>query len=270
MMGGFVFNKTNGGWDQGSLMALLMVLAALVNPVSSRAAGRDLFEQGNRFYEQGKFAEAVTSYEQAIQGGQSNGVVFYNLGNAYYKAGQKGKSIAAYREAERTIPRDPGVRYNLQFVRGQVSGAGAPVRSGWKQWLARLTLNEWTILFVCWFWLFMGLLAFREVRPHIRKTLRGYTATAGVVMVLLGFCLGAAAYENQAEKAAVVVAPNAVVRFGPLDESNVSFQLRDGSEVTVNGEKRVGTDKAGQVWYLVQDSTGRSGWAKADQLQLVP
>lgn len=268
-MSGLVLKRSGWSWQRASLAAVFWLLAGLANHLGAAETGRDFFEQGNRFYEQGKFVESATSYEKAIQNRQSNGAAFYNLGNAYYKAGQKGRAIAAYREAEKTIPRDPGLRYNLQFVRGQISGAGAPVVSGWKAWLTRLTLNEWTVIFVCCFWLFMGLLAFREIRPESRKTLRGYTATAGVMMALLGFCLAAAAYENQGEKAAVVVVSNAVVRFGPLDESNVAFQLRDGSEITIVDEKRVGAEKLDQTWYHVQDPASHDGWVKADQVRLV-
>ena len=89
-------------------------------------------------------------------------------------------------------------------------------------------------------------------------------------MLLLGLCLGAAAYENRTHTAAVVVVANAVVRFGPLDESNVAFQLRDGSEITVTDQKGVGPDNARQVWYQIRDATGRHGWLKSNQVQVVP
>lgn len=247
---------------------LFLLIPGLSQAVGA-PSGQEFFEQGNKAYEQGKFAEAIGGYQKAIQAGQSNGPTFYNLGNAYFKAGEKGRAIAAYREAEKSIPRDPGLRYNLQFVRSQVTGAGGPARSGWETWLARLTLNEWTILFMCSFWVFMMLLALREWRPSTRRILRAYTATAGVMMILLGVCLGAAAYENRAQTGAVVVVTNAVVRFGPLDESNVAFQLQDGSEITVTGEKPVGPESARQVWYQVQDPAGRSGWLKADQVKVV-
>ena len=232
-------------------------------------AGKPLFEEGNKLYEQRKYSEAASVYEQAIQSGQSNGPVFFNLGNALFKAGQPGRSIAAYREAERSIPRDPGLRYNLQFVRNQVTGAGGSVQKGWKQWLMRLTLNEWTILFTVSFWLWMILLALGEIRSEFRKMVRGYTGIAGLVMALLGAALGTASYQLNSEKGAVVVVTNAVVRFGPLDEASVAFQLRDGSEVTLTGEKDVGTTNSVQGWYQVEDASRRSGWLKADQVQLV-
>ena len=156
-------------------------------------------------------------------------------------------------------------------MRNQVSGAGASVQKGWKQWLTHLTLNEWTVLFMCSFWLWMALLALGEVRTELRKAMRGYTGVAGLVMTLLGAALGASAYQQTSHRGAVVVVTNAVVRFGPLDEASVAFQLRDGSEVTVTGAKDVGAAKKmeGQGWYLIEDSARRSGWLKADQIELV-
>jgi tetratricopeptide (TPR) repeat protein len=257
--------KGAGKW----VLALVAVLSSISSWAAGSDAGKALFEEGNKLYEQRKYSEAVSSYEKAIQNGQSNGPVFFNLGNAFYKAGQPGKSIAAYREAEKTIPRDPGLRYNLQFVRNQVSGGGASVQKGWKRWLAHLTLNEWTVLFMCAFWVWMGLLALGEVRPELRKTMRGYTGVAGLVMALLGAALGSSAYELTSEREAVVVVTNAVVRFGPLEEASVAFQLRDGSEVAVTGEKDVADGTNRQGWYQIEDAGRRSGWLKADQVDLV-
>src|SRR3954471_6616181 len=201
--------KGAGKW----VLALVALLTSISTWAAGGDAGRALFEEGNKLYEQRKYSEAASTYEKAIQNGQSNGPVLFNLGNAFYKAGQPGKSIAAYREAEKTIPRDPGLRYNLQFVRNQVSGTGASVQKGWKQWLTHLTLNEWTVLFMCSFWLWMALLALGELRPEMRKAMRGYTGWAGLVMALVGGALGASAYQQNSERGAVVVVTNAVVRF---------------------------------------------------------
>ena len=58
----------------------VLVLAGLLGSLSSRGASGDggsgLFEEGNKFYEQRKYSDAVSAYEKAIQSGQSNGPVF--------------------------------------------------------------------------------------------------------------------------------------------------------------------------------------------------
>jgi len=222
-----------------------------------------VFDQANRLYEQGQFTNAAAAYEQLIRSGYGSATLCFNLGNAWFKAGQKGRALAAYRQAQQLAPRDPSVRFNLQFVRKQVTGSDTVNQSLWQRFLSTLTLNEWTVLATAGWWLWLGLLALREFRPDLQIALRGYTATAGLVMALLGACLGAAIYQETASRAAVVVVPSAVVRRGPLAESQVFYQLSDGAEVTVLDEKQVSDTES---WLQVRDESRRIGWLKRDQV----
>jgi hypothetical protein len=227
------------------------------------------FDQANRLYEQGKYAAAAATYEKLLQSEPNSAALYFNLGNAWFKAGQSGRAIAAYRQAERLAPRDPNLRFNLSFVRKKVSGSDAAPPESWQHWLATLTLNEWTTLGTGAFWLWFLLLALRELRPGLRKSLSGYTATAGLAAALLAGCLATALYEHSSLKEAVVVATNAVVRYGPLEESQVYYQLRDGSEVTVLDEKDLTVGDKKQSWLQVQDATRRVGWVQRDQVILL-
>src|SRR5205823_4552777 len=94
----------------------------------------------------------------------------------------------------------------------------------------------------------------------------GYTATCGAAAILLAVALAAKFYDESGGREAVVVATNAIVRYGPLEESQVSFQLRDGSEVTVLDEKELAVGDKKQGWLQVQDSTHRTGWVQRDQV----
>jgi tetratricopeptide (TPR) repeat protein len=232
-------------------------------------AGTDLaagFDAANRLYEEGKFTEAAAAYQSLIDEGHAASSVYFNLGNAWFKAGQRGRALAAYRMAERLDPRDPSLRFNLQFVRKQVTGNQTVPGSFWRRWLESLTLNEWTLIFVCAYWLWFALLALREVRSEWGQSLRGYTATVGVATLLLGVCLAGAVEQSRGQTNAIVIVQEAVVRYGPLDESHVYYQLRDGSEVTVLDEKMGETS-----WLRIQDATGRKGWLKrSDVIILLP
>jgi tetratricopeptide (TPR) repeat protein len=221
------------------------------------------FDQANRLYEQRQFSNAAAGYEQLIQSGHGSATLYFNLGNAWFKAGQKGHALAAYRQAQQLAPRDPSARFNLQFVRKQVTGSDTISRPLWKRFLSALTLNEWTILATAGWWLWLGLLALREFRPDLRSALRGYTTVSGLLLALLGSCLGAAIYQEAAIRSAVVVVPSAVVRRGPLEESQVFYQMSDGSEVTVLDEKQVSDTES---WLQVRDDSRRIGWLKRDQV----
>ncbi|MCI0743955.1 MAG: tetratricopeptide repeat protein [Verrucomicrobia subdivision 3 bacterium] len=221
------------------------------------------FDQANRLYEQGQFAEAAAAYQGLAASGAGTATVFYNLGNAWFKAGQLGRAVAAYRQAEKLEPRDPNIRFNLNFARKQVTGSDAPEPALWQRCLTRLTVNEWAVLASCGLWLWFLSLILREFRPALGRTLRGYTATLGVVAVGLAAALGVAMREQIQAHEAVVVAPQAVVRFGPLEDSKVNYQLRDGSEVVVLDEKRLNPSES---WLQVRDASRRVGWLKRDEV----
>jgi tetratricopeptide (TPR) repeat protein len=246
----------------GTRLFLLLFLLLLALPV--RGGGLEGgFEQANKLYEEGKFSEAAAAYEGLIQAGHQSPTLYFNLGNAWYKAEQLGRAIAAYRRAEALEPRDPNVRFNLQFTRKKVTGSDTLPGETWRQWLETLTLNEWTGLAMGAFWATFLLLALREARPAWRKGLRLYAALAGAATLALGSCLGVTAQARGQHDSGVIVGPQAVVRYGPLEESQVYYQLRDGSEVAVLDVKKVDNQ---QAWAQVRDAARRIGWVRREQV----
>ena len=256
--------------DLRPLLRLLCLTALLLLALpDARATEAAAFDGANKHYEQGKFTEAACAYEQLLPSAPRSETLWFNLGNAWFKAGQIGRAIAAYRQAEQLAPRDPAVRFNLQFTRKKVSGGDAPAGSAWRRTLDALTLNEWTVLASAALWLWFVLLALREWRPALRQALSGYTATTGAIVMLLIGCAAFAADLRFNTVSAVVVAPEAIVRSGPLDEAKVLHQFRDGIEVIVLDQKDLGTGDQQQAWLQVRDGANRSGWLKSDQVAVI-
>jgi len=217
------------------------------------------FDSANKLYEEGKFADAASAYEKLAQSGQTSAALYFNLGNAFFKSGQMGRAIAAYRQAGQITPRDPDVRANLQFARNQIPGPTlSPSR--WQRWLGRLTLNEWTLLAAGAVWLWLLLLAVLQWWPGLRPALRGYVLTLAVAAGLLCGCLAAALYETRLARSAIVITGDAVVRHGPLAESQTAFTAHDGAELRVLDQK--------DEWLEVNAGAGRIGWLRRDQVLL--
>ena len=261
-----------GRWGRAGCLGMMLIAGGFSLPAQSLSTA---FEVANKFYEQGKFTEAAAAYEKLLQSNRPSATLYFNLGNACFKAGQNGRAIAAYRQGQQLAPRDPNVRFNLEFVRKRVTGREALPDSFWRRWLAALTLNEWTVLAAVALWLWGALLAAREARPALRPALSGYTATAGALTLLLGGCLALAGYARFSTTSAVVTVAEAVVRNGPLDDSPVAYQLRDGSEALVLDQIEVAdqptafTPASKQVWIQVQTSGRRVGWLKRDQVAVL-
>ena len=217
----------------------------------------ELFQAANKLYYENKFAEAASTYEKIIHSGNAGPSLYFNLGNAWFKSGQLGRAITAYRQAERLNPRDPDVRANLQFARNQTQGPSlAPDR--WQRLLGKLTLDEWTLLASGSVWLWFLLLAGLQYEPAWKRSLRGLLNGLAVASIALCGCLAAALYENRAVETAVVIAPEAVVRRGPLEESQNAFAVHDGAELRVLDRK--------DDWLLVTTDPRRTGWLRRDQV----
>jgi len=219
------------------------------------------FDAANKLYEQGKFTDAAAAYERMLQSGQASAALYFNLGNAFFKAGQIGRAIGAYRQAEMLTPRDPDLRANLQFARNQIQGPTlAP--AWWQRWLTKVSLNEWTWLAAGALWVWLLLLTLRQVRPAWKPGLRTATLAFGIAVAVLCACLGVALHEARYSPAAIVVAREAVVRQGPLDEARSAFTVRDGSELKVLDKKN--------EWLQVSADSRRIGWLRRDQVLVTP
>ena len=243
-----------------SRLILLLVLCCCGSDLSRAGDVPSAFEQANKLYEQGKFSEAAAAYEKLIASERVSPALYFNFGNALFKSGRIGRAILNYRLGEQLAPRDPDIRANLRFARNQVSGADARSPTWWRRWIGHLTLNEWTVLAAVAVWLWFGLLALAQWRPSLKKSLGGYTATVGVAAALLSVCLAVTGYDRFEVKSAIVVANEAIVRYGPLDESDRYYTVRDGAELTV-------LDAKGD-WLEVIDRFRRTGWLRREQVLL--
>ncbi len=215
------------------------------------------FDQANRFYEEGKYPEAIQAYDQIIHEGKVSAALFFNLGNAWFKNGRLGQAIVCYRQAAVLSPRDPDIQANLRFTRDMIA-ASKPAGRLLQRWLGRLALNEWAVLFSAAAWLWFGLLISREWRPRWRPALRRSIIAAGVLWLCVAASFGTVLYQREYRATAVVVVPEAIVRHGPLAESQSFYPLPDGAEVDV-------LDHKGE-WIQVSDSAKRAGWVRQDQV----
>ncbi len=215
------------------------------------------FETANKLYYEGKFPDAASAYEKLIKSGQVSATLYFNLGNALFKSGQVGRAIVAYRQAEQLNPRDPDVRANLRFARNQVQG---PTLSSNRlnEWLARLTLNEWTLAAAAGLWSLFLLLIFTQLRPDLKRTLRPLAMLSLIAAILLAASAGYCFSEQRVAKTATVIVPDALVRHGPLDTSPNAFTVHDGAELRVLGQL--------ENWLQVSPDPARIGWIPREEV----
>jgi tetratricopeptide (TPR) repeat protein len=219
------------------------------------------FSHANQLYAAGKFSNAAKAYDTILNSGAVSVNLLFNDGNAQFKSGNLGRAIAAYRRAAVLAPRDADIRANLDFARNQVQGATVR-RSWWESWLGSLSLNEWTALAAAAFWLAFLLFAAVQLRPAWKQVLRA--PARGLALAAVFFCAGLAATATNhfSNSVAVVVLPDAVTRSGPFDDAQNAFAVHDGAELAVLDQRN--------GWVQVSDGSGRSGWLKSSQVEVLP
>ncbi len=236
---------------------VLLFLSLWFAPVFCKAESKvSGFEDANRLYEEGKYADAIQRYQELLSTNRVSAAVLFNLGNSWFKSGQLGNAVAAYRRAQRLAPRDPDVRANLQFARNRVQGPKW-TPNVWERWLGRATLNEWAVLASSAFWLLFVLLILGHWRPGLKRSLRYFVWIAALGTLGLATCAGMALRVRVSRPTVVITVPSAVVRHGPLEESSTAFTAHDGAELKLLDRK--------DDWYLVTDGKKNTGWLQKEQ-----
>ena len=243
----------------GHRPCLMLVLALVCLTGATHAADEVTakFEAANLLYEKGQFEPAAAAYEQLLADGVRSAGLLFNAGNAWFKTGQTGRAVACWLQAEALEPRNDRIQINLEFAREAVTGGLVPVPL-WPAQLKLLTLGEWAALFLATGWVCFGLLALAAWRPAWRGRIRLPAVISGLTLVVTLTLLVITARDRADAVVAVVVVKEAVVRFGPLAESQSAFVARDGAEFRVTDRK--------DAWLKVEDALGREGWLLGSQV----
>lgn len=223
-----------------------------------------VFQEANGAYQGGDYAQAASLYESLISKGAGNASVYYNLANSYFKQNRLGPAILYYEKAKRLAPRDRDISANLGYVRGLLEyriedKRNWYVRTG-EAILACFTSVEIAIvslgsgLFLWLLWAF-----YLYFRPESgwgwrRKTLLVFTLGFFSLWLLKGV------HDLTAEEA-IVLKPQAAVRYGPSFKDQVALRLGEGLKVRVK-------KKAGD-WNRVVLANGETGWVYQEEIGVV-
>lgn len=240
-------------------LALILGLSLSGQTLLAGIDAETQFDAANKLYAENKFVEAASAYELIATNTPVSAAVYFNLGNARFKAGQIGLALAAYHHTATLSPRDPDLVANQKFARNQVQGPTISP-TAWQNWLATLTLNEWTWLCATGVWITFGLLLTRQLKPELAAPLANWTWISSGITTLLIANLSLATAQRPGKNIAAITVADATVRTSPLDQSPTSFVAHDGAELRVLDTK--------DDWFQVTDGTRRIGWVKSEQAVL--
>jgi tetratricopeptide (TPR) repeat protein len=226
------------------------------------------FEQANKAYQQGKFAEAAQKYESIVQSGLVGAELYYNLGNAYYKTGNISKAILNYERAMKLSPTDDDLKHNLQLANLMITDKiePAPRLFIWEWWDAiqsAFSLRSITWVgygvFVCW----CIAIVLTVLAPSYAKRRIAFFAGAGCTLLLgatLILFFGKLNHATNAD-AAIVVANITTVKNSPDPKSTDAFVLHGGVKVVI-------VDHLND-WLKVRLTDGKVGWLEKSAAEII-
>ena len=94
----------------------LFLISFIIAQSVTAANLHDVFNQGNQYYQQGEYEQAIESYQKIIEEGYESGPLYFNLGNAYYKLGQLGPARLYYERASEYLKNDEALQENMQLL----------------------------------------------------------------------------------------------------------------------------------------------------------
>ncbi|KAA1247596.1 tetratricopeptide repeat protein [Aquimarina sp. RZ0] len=244
---------------------LITIIVLLVSSYMV-AQQETVFQNGNTFYNQEKYQEAIDAYLSIIDQGQESAELYYNLANAHYKLSNVGQSIYYYEKALELAPNDADIKNNLDFAKNTTIDAIDVIPEG----VVSRTITNFTNMFSFdgWAWvsivcviLFVLLfIAYYTARISIRKRLFFIGSWMSLIITLFGIFFAFKQYGFiQNNQYAIIFAQETTVKSEPNLRSEEVFQLHEGTKVKIT--------ETVNDWKKIKLSDGKIGWVPTTDLK---
>jgi len=245
---------------------LTAALVALALPPAPLHAQDELFEEGNRLYQQEDYQGALDNYLRIREAGFESPGLYYNIGNAYFKANELGRAILYYERARRLAPSDADILANLELARSLGTDEIVPLPRFWLfrvgSWWMNLFPRSLLIgLTAAGYLVAAGAVLVLVLRLGASWARRAAVA-GGIMVLLLGATLAVRETGLGQARLAVVLAAEVGVQSAPSDDPALQlFVIHEGTRVRV--------DRSSEEWLEVVLDDGKVGWVRAEVLEEV-
>ncbi|MFD1315378.1 tetratricopeptide repeat protein [Namhaeicola litoreus] len=244
----------------------IFVLIGLMLSYASAQSVDSLFVKANKLYQQEKYTEALGLYKQIEEQGIVSSELFYNLGNVYYKSNQVAPSIYYYEKALKLNPNDGDVLFNLEFAKRMTLDNIEPLpKSLGDKYRENIVLgtsyNTWATLAVVFAILFAILFLLYHFSRYTHR--KRFFFVSSSICAILVFVAVAFAYQNKnlvdKTQYAIVFTANVNVKNAPTQNSDINFQLHEGTKVQIL--------ETLDNWKKIKIADGKIGWLDASEIK---
>jgi hypothetical protein len=243
----------------------MLFLVALLHGEDS---GDSLFVQAGEAYSEGRFEQALVTYQEIVDQGYAAADLYYNMGNAAFRSNKLGYAVLYYEKALKLDPSHEAAKKNLNYVsrykEDQLERVPELFIRTWIRAIYQMfSLRGWSYIAITLFALMLAGVLGYIFSPMLAVKKAGFF-TGLVALLLFVLSLTAAVHRHSeftSPDSAIIVHPSVVVKSTPSLSGTDLFVLHEGTKLTM-GEEVSG-------WIEITISDGRVGWIPEESLAVI-
>ena len=248
-------------------MKKLIYIITLLVSITAIGQNNALFAEGNSLYNDGKFQDAINTYENILNTEYHSAELYFNLANAYYKLNRIAPSIYYYEKALQLSPKDKDIISNVAFARNmRIDVIEVIPDMGFSKMVKSVTntysYDGWAILSVVFVVLFVILfLGYYFSYSTTRKRLTFLTSTTTLIIAFIMLVFAFQKYEyDQNDNPAIVFPHESEIKSEPNLRSEIVFKLHEGTKVQV-------IENYNENWTKIKLADGKTGWIPSEDIK---
>lgn len=234
----------------------------------SQFPSEEIFSEGIKYYNEGEYGKAISSFMTILENGQHSSSLYFNLGNSFYKINDVANSIFYYEKALLLSPNDKDIVDNLSFSKNMlIDKIEILPTNQLKQFsnyvLGLLNVNKWLYLglIILYISALFFLLYFFNSKSSLKKK---YFIASIVSLFFAVFFFSAGITKNLNQKSnlfAIIFDEKIDFRSEPNYRSEVLFNLHEGTKVLIKEELN--------DWVFVEIQDGNKGWIETQSIKKI-
>ncbi|MFW5804876.1 MAG: tetratricopeptide repeat protein [bacterium] len=244
---------------------IYLILGLFISLIPVKASLQDSIEVGNKLYSEGKFNEAIITYEEVLDAGFEAAELYYNLGNAYFKLNDLPRALVNYERAYLLKPNDEEIQNNRNLASTYVVDEleEVPVLYIQELYLNIISIfssNTWTITSIIFFMIFLfSFFLFLFSNNILAKKIFFILGIIVFIFSITSYLFARERYKQVYEnRGAIVLSPSVTVKSAPGVLGKDLYILHEGTKV-----KAIKSDKE---WVEIKLPNGSTGWLKSSDI----
>ena len=234
----------------------------------SYSQNSELFDQGNDFYNQGRYFEAIEKYNLILKNGSHSDELYYNLGNSYYKLNDIANSIFYYEKALILSPNDGKILNNLSFANNMLidkidSLPKNQISSFFNSLINLFNYSTWQYIYLFFEYVAVIFLVLYFISKKSKNKKRYFITALSLSLFFVFTLIAANISENNYlnENPAIIFDKEVDLRSEPNLRSEEISTLHEGTKLNVI--------ESVNDWSLIELKNGNKGWLTTSSFRLV-